>query len=532
MQNKIVSAQEAVSKIKDNDVITSSGFYMAMFPIEVFKALEERFLKTGHPKNLTIVHAAGQGDYKDGGLSQCGYEGLVKRVIGAHFGETGKLKRLIMENKVEAYNFPQGVISQAFRFLASRKPGVITNVGLETFVDPRVTGGKLNDVTKEDLVKLIEIDGQEYLHYQFPKVDVAILRATTADPKGNATTEKESNLLEILPQAQAAKANKGIVIVQVERIAEYGTLNPQNVRIPGIYVDYIVVAKPENHWQTLGYQYNPAYSGEIRVPAKNIDPLPMSIKKVIARRAARELFPFAIVNLGIGIPEGVASVANEEGISDALTLTVESGVIGGVPAWEEDFGAASNCDAIIEQPYQFDFYDGGGLDITFLGLAEVDHNCNVNVSKFAGDIPGVGGFINISQNTPRVVFCGAFTASGLEVEIKDGGIRIIKEGKIKKFRNQVQHLTFSGNYARKTNQYVLVITERAVFKLEKEGLTLTEIAPGVDLEKDILGNMEFRPLISKKLKVMDSVLFSEKKLGLYERFLEIINSKSKGERWK
>jgi len=527
LKNKLVSAEKAVLKIKDNDVVTSSGFMMAVFPEEVFVALEKRFLETGHPKNLTLLHAAGQGDWNMGGLNHIGYEGLTKRIIGAHFGEIPRIVKLIMENKIEAYNLPQGIISQYFRHLASKKPGLITHVGLETFVDPRVTGGKLNEMTKEDLVKVIEINGNEYLHYNLPEVNIAIIRGTTADLKGNISTEKESNILEIISQAQAAKANKGIVIAQVERIVNCGFLKPQEIRVPGIYVDYIVVAKAENHRQTLGNQYNPAFSGEKNVPVENIEPLGIGIKKIISRRAAYELFPYAVVNLGIGIPEGVSSIANEEKVSDVITLTIESGVIGGVPAWDYNFGAASNCDAIIEQPYQFDFYDGGGLDITFLGLAEIDGNGNVNVSKFAGDIPGCGGFINISQNTPRVIFCGAFTASGLKVNIENEKLIIKNEGKIIKFKNKVEHLTFNGHYAQKTGQHVIFVTERAVFKLEKNGLTLIEIAPGVDIEKDIFAKMEFKPKVSKNLQLIDSIIFSDKNLGLKEKFLKIINSEGK-----
>lgn len=513
-QDKFITPEQAAELIKDGDVLGTSGFMMSVVPEEIFNAIEERYLKENAPRNLTVLHAAGQGDWGTHGLNHLGHQGLLKRIIGGHYGESPRIVKLVLENKIEAYNLPQGVISQQFRQIASHKKGVITHVGLDTFVDPRIDGGKLNEKTTEDLVKVIEIEGEELLFYKALPVDVALIRGTTADRNGNITLEKEAFFLEVTSIAQAARNSGGIVIVQVERIAENKTLDPQKVKIPGIYVDAVVVADQKRHKQTMVTDYNPAFSGEIKMPVDRIAPLEMGIKKIIGRRAAMELMPDSVINLGIGIPEAVASIAAEEGLSDNMTLTIESGIVGGVPAWDYDFGAATNPQAIIDQTYQFDFYDGGGIDITFLGLAEIDSQGNVNVSKFAGNIPGCGGFINISQNTQNVIFCGAFTAGGLDIKIQGGKLIIVKEGRINKFKSNIMHKTFSGRYARQKNQKVLIVTERAVFELGSEGIVLKEIAPGIDLERDIIDKMEFKPVISKDLKEMDSRIFSEKVMNI------------------
>lgn len=523
MKSKVITAKEVVEKIEDEKTLVTSGFTGQCFPQELAYALRERFLQTGKPRNLTLIFAAGQGGGRnDIGLDLIACEGLIKRIIFSHCGLLPGISRLIMGNKILAYNMPQGVISQLFREIAAKRPGLITHVGLHTYIDPRIEGGKVNEITKkcpENLVELIEIGGKEYLFYKSIPIDVAFIRGTTADEKGNISMEEEGNTLENLSIAQATKNSGGIVIAQVKRLAKYGTLPARIVEIPGILVDYIVLAKPENHWQTFVEPYNPAISGQIRIPTEILPEKPLDERKIIGRRALMELKPGYIVNLGIGTPEEVASVAAEEGVFEDFTLTVESGVIGGVPLSGLYFGVAINFEALIDQPYQFDFYDGGGLDIAFLGMAEVDEKGNVNVSKFGGRFVGCGGFINISQNAKKVVFVGTFTTKDLKISVEDGKIRILQEGKIKKFVKQVEHITFSGEYARKLNKEVLYVTERAVFRLGKDSIILEEIAPGIDIENDILNHMEFEPRVSDKLKVMDEKIFKEGKMNIKSLWL-------------
>lgn len=510
-----MSASEAVSTfIKDGDTVAFGGFVGAMHPEEISMSIEQSYLERGSPRNLTVMYAAGQGDGKDRGLNHLGVEGLVSKIIGGHWGLVPKLQKLALENKLAAYNLPQGVISTIYRDTAAGKIGLITHVGLKTFVDPRLEGGKLNDKAREgeDVVQLVTINGQERLFYKTRPIHVGVVRATYADTHGNCTFHKEGMSNEVLAIAQAAKNSGGKVIVQVERIVEYGSLNTQMVRLPGIYVDAVVVSSPENHMQTFGTQYNPAYSGEAKVPVASLEPLPLDERKVIARRAAQELVSNAITNLGIGMPEGVAVIAAEEGLS-GMVLTTEAGTIGGIPAGGKDFGVTTNPDCLVDQPYQFDFYDGGGLDVAFLGLAQMDGEGNVNVSKFGPKIAGCGGFINITQNAKKVVYCGTFTSGGLRLSIGDGKLSILQEGKVKKFLNMVEQVTFSGAYAREKGQPVLYVTERAVFELTDKGVALREIAPGVDMERDILALMDFKPIIDE-VKLMDERIFRPENMGL------------------
>src|SRR3954452_3288255 len=519
-RNKVVSLAEAVALVRSGDTVCTSGFVGIGTPDGLLAGLEQRFLDSGEPRNLTLLFAAGQGDGKEQGLNRLGHDGLLKRVVGGHWGLIPKVGRLAVENRIEAYNLPQGVISHLYRDIAAGKPGTFTKVGLRTFVDPRQSGGKVNDATTEELVRLLEFDGEEWLFYKAFPIHIAFIRATTADPAGNLSMEREALTLDNLAMAMAAKNSGGLVIAQVERVADLHTLHPRTVKIPGIMVDAVVVAEPSHHHQTYATPYSPAFSQELRVPLGSLPPMPLDERKVIARRAAMELPANGVVNLGIGMPEGVASVANEEKILSFITMTAEPGVIGGVPASGLNFGAAVNTDAIIDQNQQFDFYDGGGLDLTVLGMAECDASGNVNVSRFGPKLAGAGGFINISQNARAVVFTGTFTAGGLKVAVEDGRLRIVQEGRAKKFVAAVEQITFNGAYAAERSQPVLYVTERCVFRRSHEGLELIEVAPGIDIERDILANMGFRRIV-RMPELMDRRLFRPELMGLARTLFDL-----------
>ena len=511
-KDKIVSADEAVALIRDGDSVSCSGFVGIGTPEELIAALERRFVETQNPRDLTLVFAAAPGDGKELGLNRLARPGLIKRAIGGHWALVPKLAKLATDNQIEAYNLPLGTISHLYRDAAAHRAGSLTKVGLGTFVDPRSGGGRINARTTEELVRVMDIDGEEWLFYKAFPVNVALIRGTTADPDGNITMEREALVLDAQAAAMAARNSNGLVIAQVERIAASGSLDARRVVVPGVLVDCVVLAPESAHRQTYGTAYNAAYSGEIRVRSDRIPAAALDERKLIARRCAFELPLGGVINLGIGVPEVVAAVAAEERILDHLTLTAEPGVIGGMPQGGLDFGAGVNTQALLHQNQQFDFYDGGGLDLACLGMAEVDRSGNVNVSRFGPRLAGAGGFINISQNARRLLFAGTFTASGLVVDIADGKVRISTEGRVRKFVDAVEQVTFSGPLAARKQQEVHYVTERCVFKLESQGLRLSEIAPGIDIERDILPHMAFQPLIGD-VREMDARIYRPKPMG-------------------
>lgn len=506
---QVITPQQAAALIKDGSTVALSGFGLACVNEETLIAVEERFLAEAAPRDLTVVHASAVGNRRDKGMSHWGHRGLIKRWIGGIAIASPGLAKLIQEDGCQAYNLPQGVITQLYREIAAKRPGVITKVGLGTFVDPRVEGARMSPSSADDVVQVIELAGEEWLFYPSFPVDVALIRGTVADEHGNLTLEHEGLKLEVLPIAQAARNSGGIVIAQVESIAAAGSLDPNLVKVPGILVDYLVVSQPENHFQTENTHYNPSFSGQLRVPLEAITPIPLSERKVIARRSAMELRPGAVLNLGVGIPCDVGTVAAEEGISDQIMLTTEAGAIGGVPAGLKDFGHAYNPEALVDMHSQFDFYDGGGLDCAVLGLAQADRHGNVNVSKFNGRVAGCGGFIDICQSAKTLIFAGTFTAGGLEVEVAGGEVKVVTEGKAHKFLLDVEQITFSGTYAAQRGQRVLYVTERAVLQLVDGVMTVIEVAPGIDLQRDVLDQMDFTPAVSPTLSPMPAGLFRE-----------------------
>ncbi len=520
MVDKIVSLEDAIAVINDNDTVCVSGFVGIGTPEALIRGLQERFEQQAEPKDISLLFAAAPGDGKDRGLNRLAAPGLVKRAIGGHWSLVPKLGKLAVEGKIAAYNLPLGCISQLYRDIAAGKPGMFSRVGLNTFVDPRQIGGAINDISTEALVELKELNGEEWLFYKSIPIDVAFIRGTTADKLGNITMEREALTLDMLAIAQAAKNSGGLVIVQVERIATEGSLNPREVVVPGNLVDCIVISDPSEHLQTYDTPYEHAFTGRMRGVIDELPPMPFSDRKIIARRAAMELPINGVVNLGIGMPEGVGKVANEEEIINHITLTTEAGVLGGVPQSGLDFGAAINANSIIQTNQMFDFYDGGGLDLACLGMAEVDKHGNVNVSRFKDRFAGAGGFINISQNARKLIFVGTFTARGLKVSCSKSKLVIETEGQVSKFTDEVEQITFNGRYAAEMGQTVLYVTERCVFRLTAEGLELAEVAPGIDIEKDICAHMAFRPII-KAPKLMAKALFSPNQMNLRKELINV-----------
>lgn len=515
---KVLTPEEAVNLIKDEQTLCVEGFNLGVHPHALIHALEDRFLKTGTPRNLTLVYNAGIGngngpDGKGYGVNRIAREGLLKKVIAGHLNLAPALGKLISDNKVIAYNLPQGTLSHMYRDAAARKIGTITSVGLNTFIDPRQDGGKLNAITTENINEVITINGQEQLFYKRLSLDFCLLRGTYADEKGNISMEKECLFMDNLSIATAVHANGGTVIVQVEGIVQTASLQPKMV-IPGVLVDAVVVVPANQNMPEVDPGLIDLHIGRVRVPRIDLGtPAPLDDRKIIGRRAAMELFKGAAVNLGVGMPEQVALVAGEEGVFENFTLTVEAGNFGGLPKPVPLFGCSTNVEAIIPQANQFDFYDGGGLDLAFLGLAQCDQFGDINVSKMGSKIPGCGGFLNIAENSRKVIFCGTLTGKGLKTEVKDGQLVIAQEGQIKKFLNKIDQITFNGRNAIARRQPVMFVTERAVFDLTPEGLRLIEVAPGIDVERDILPNLEFRPIIADDLKLMDARIFRNELMG-------------------
>ena len=494
------TADEAIAAIPSGATVAVGGFVGAGHPEMLTSALERCFLKSGTPRDLTLYYCAGQGDRAERGLNHLAHEGLIRRVIGGHWNLAPKLGALALANAIEAYNFPQGVLSVLLREIAAKRPGLITLIGLNTFIDPAHGGGRLNARTTEPLVERIELDGKTWLRYKPVPVHVGLIRATCADARGNLSMEREGLIAEVLPIAQAAKNHGGIVIAQVERIVDH-IADPKSVRVPGILVDYVVESGGTQHDQTFGTAFTRDFI-ETSNGAFTLPTMPFSERKIIGARALREIRKGDIVNLGIGLPESVAMVAAETGQLADFTLTVESGPTGGVPASGLSFGCSHFPEAIIDQPAQFDFYDGGGLDIAVLGAVEVDEEGSVNVASFAGRFAGVGGFVNIAQCARRLIFCLTLRAGELEVAMENGRLAILKEGRHAKFVRKIQHVCFHGPSALASGQEVLYVTERAVFRLTPDGLELTEVAEGINLQTQVLDQMQFAPAMSTLPKAM------------------------------
>ena len=508
---KVISVEQAAALIPDDVTLAAPIIGLAGWAEEIGRAIAKRYEETGHPKGLTLVCGSAMGNHKDKGPHVIGLEGLITRYIGAHTHGSPNIGALIQNNKILAYCFPQGVVVQQLREIAAKRTGMISKVGLGTFVDPRIEAGKMNDLTRQapDMNEVVTFNGEEYIWYKPFPIHVGLIRGTKADERGNISMEKEGANLEALQVAQAARNCGGIVIAQVEYLAKAGTLHAKSIQVPGVLVDYIVVAKNPQEWhmQSEGIYYQPAFSGDIVMPLGALPKLPFDERLFILRRATMELAENSVVNLGIGIPDRLATVAAHEGVTDMLTLTTEVGGVGGVPAGWPNFGMSYNAEAFVCHPNMFDWYDGGGIDQAFLGLGEIDKYGNVNVSKFNGRPIGCGGFINITTSSKKVVFCGTFTTGGLKVTAEDGKVKILQEGNHLKFIDHVEQITFSGKYAAKNKKPILYVTERAVFTLRDGEVTLIEIAPGIDLEKDILAHMEFKPSIAPDLKLMPEEIF-------------------------
>jgi len=512
----LVTVETAVRQIEDGDTVIIGGSGAGHAVPQLFiDTLARLFSAEGSPRGLTTVRVVGVGDFADRGMSQLALRGLMKRTIGSNIGNEPALGELVESGEVEGYSFPQGVISQLCREIAAGRPGLITHIGLHTYVDPRQTGGKQGAAT-DDLVEVIELSGREWLFYHSFPIDVAVIRGSTIDHNGNLVLDREAVRGEMLAMAMAARNSGGIVIAQAGEVAPVGHLHQRRVEVPGALIDFAYLDPDQT--QTYQTDYSPFYAGEQRMElSSERPPTTLDVRKVIARRALLEFKPGDICNLGFGISQEIGGIAWEEGIDQRLVLTVEQGVFGGVPASGADGGAGFNYQALIEQPSMFDFYDGGGLDVASLSFAEVDARGNVNVHAFPGRLRGPGGFINISSRSKRVCFVGTFTTGGLVAEVDDGQLRIAKEGSRPKFVERVAEVSFSGRNA-PPHQMVVYITERAVFSLTGGELTLTEVAEGIDVERDIIAHMGFRPSVAEPLGVIDPRVYHQGPMGLATAF--------------
>lgn len=520
--SKQITPAEAASLIPDGAVVSVSSSSGLGCPDLMLKAIGERFEATGHPRNLTTLHPIAAGDMSGiKGIDHIAKKGLLAKIIGGSYpsgpstAEPPLIWQMIGNNEIPAYNVPSGIMFDMHREAAAKRPGVITKIGLDTFVDPTRQGCAMNEAaTKQPLVQKIEFAGEDWLYFPNIVPQVAIIRATTADERGNLTYEHEGAYLGGLDQALAARNNGGIVIAQVKRITKQGSLKPHDVRVPGMLVDYIIV-DPEQK-QTTQTVYDPAISGEIFTPLESFSVPEFNVHKVIARRVAQELEAGSCVNLGFGISANVPRILMEEGLHGAVTWVIEQGAVGGVPLLDFAFGCASNADAYMPSPYQFTYFQGGGFDASLLSFLEIGRDGSVNVSKLSFRphvTAGAGGFVDITSRARKIVFSGMFNA-GAKLSIHDGKLNIEKEGKLKKLVNDVEHVTFSGRRAVAQGQNITYVTERCVLKLTEQGIMLTEIAPGVDLQTHILDQSEFPLIVSPELKIMDAALFIEQPLGL------------------
>lgn len=516
---KIIKREDIGKIVKDGDTVAISGSGGSGSAEELIGGISDSFVKTGHPCNLTVTCGISPGNLTNDevGMNMLAKEGLVGKAICAHLGMGRVFGNAIGKNQFAAWAIPLGVVNHLYRAIAGHEVGILTKVGLNTFADPRVEGCCANEKAKalDPIVKLVNIEGKDLLLYKSFPIDVAILKATYADEAGNISFEHEAVIGEQYNMAIAAHNSGGKVIVQVEKIMKKDALRARDVLIHSSIVDYVLVAQPDTSLGDYNLPvYRPEMIGDKKMALDEIAIRPLDNRKVCGRRSAMELKKGYVVNLGVGMPDSVANACAEEGISEDIYLSVESGPTGGVPIGGVAFGGSVNPDSVIPTAEQFDAYNGGSLDMCIVGLAQADEDGDVNVSKFGTRVTGPGGFINITQNTKRVIFMGTFTSGGLEEEIKDGKLHIIKEGTIKKFVKNVEQITFSAKNASENNQEILYVTERAVFRLVGLGLELIEIAPGVDLEKDILSQMEFKPFVSPDLKLMDERIFKEGKMGL------------------